>query len=432
MKPLHSDLVSIQRHLFELAGFQIYPYQEGIITDESVEIIVNKSRQIGISYDVASWALINALYADRIELIVSPSQRQSTHVKRYSDIFLNKIKTKHHNISLIEDNKTSLIFESGGAVHSLPNSPSTIRGFPADDIYFDEYAHFLHGTDKECIAAISPSISRGGRIRYISTPFGDQNDFHALWNDKTDRLSKHLINYRECPDITMEMIERQKLILGRSFDEEYENKFLTDQIGVEFPLQLIQSCIDPELEYYPIDEMDAPLLHKNLFYKAGADIGREHDLTAWLALEKRENDIYYLVGKKTMRQTPYEQQQEFFEHVLNQYNFSDFNMDKSGLGDMLVENLENKYPVLGIKFDNEIKQALVLNLKRLMFENKIKIPSDPQLINSIRAIRRIYTPTNYLKFDSDRDSEIGHADLFWALALAVYDEGGGTTAFAIE
>ena len=391
-----------------------------------------------MSFDFGGWALVNAVFANKVELIVSPSLRQSTHVKRYCDLFHNLVKKKFTAPKILENNKTSLIFEDGGAVHSLPNSPSTIRGYPADDIYFDEFAHFLHGSDRECLSAISPSISRGGHITYISTPFGDQNLFFEFWHDPTERFNKYLVNYRDCPDITDEIIKQQKLILGRSFEEEYENKFVSDLEGAEFPLDLIKTIIDPELEYYPTErvhhdqyEFDAPMLHEKQFYKAGADIGRERDLTAFLALEKR-GDVYYLVGKKAMQQTAYAAQQEFFEHMLEHYTFSEFNMDKSGLGDMLVENLEHQYHVTGLKFDNELKQALVMNLKKLMFEKKIRIPHDPQLINSIRSIRRIYTPTNYLKFDSDRDSEIGHADFFWALALAMYDEGGGTTAFAIE
>ena len=62
-----------------------------------------------------------------------------------------------------------------------------------------------------------------------------------------------------------------------------------------------------------------------------------------------------------------------------------------------------------------------------MQNEQVIIPDNPQLINSIRAIKRKYTEGNIIKFEAERRADIGHADLFWALALAVYDveKGGG-------
>ena len=68
-------------------------------------------------------------------------------------------------------------------------------------------------------------------------------------------------------------------------------------------------------------------------------------------------------------------------------------------------------------------------MKRLMAEGKLKFPDDPILIDNIRAIRRKYSPSNYLVFEADRDPRIGHADLFWALCLALYDESIRRPAF---
>jgi phage FluMu gp28-like protein len=391
----------------------IYPYQEKIITSTSKELIINKSRQIGISYIVASFALTKAIFEEKTELIVSPSLRQSTHLMNYIYGHLGKLKTMFPDIKTKIENQTSIIFSNGGEIHSLPNSAETIRGYPADDIYIDEFAHFTCGTDKQIIEALAPSTIRGGNLWYISTPFGNQNLFYAYWN--RSNIDKLLINWRECPDFTPESIEKQKQIFGvDGFNQEFENQFLSDTEGQEFPYQLITSCIDHELEY--ITDLD-----KNREYMGGADIGRKQDLTAIAVWEKQDNR-YILRHKKILQDVPYNEQLNTINYLLNNYRFSKFFIDESGIGNMLAEEVYRKHPITRVTFNNENKQEMVGNFKRLMQENKIQYPNDPLIVDNIRAIKRVYTPSNYLKFESDHDTQIGHADLFWGMALGLYGE----------
>jgi phage FluMu gp28-like protein len=382
--------------------------------DNNPELIINKSRQTGISFIVAAIALLKAIEG-KTELIISPSLRQSKHMMDYIYYFLNKLKmvTTDLEQNIKEETKTSIIFSSGGAIHSLPNSANTIRGFQADDIYIDEFAHFTCGTDREVIEAITPSIVRGGNIRYISTPFGNQNLFYEYW--QKPGIPKMLINWRECPDLTKEKITQIQNTIGvDAFNQEFENQFLSDIEGQEFPYQLITSCIDHELEY--ITDLD-----KNREYMGGADIGRKQDLTA-IAVWEKTQDKYILRFKKILRDTPYKDQLDVINHLLNNYKFTKFYLDESGIGNMLAEEVYRKHPITRVTFNNENKQEMVGNFKRLMQENKIQYPNDPLIVDNIRAIKRVYTPSNYLKFESDHDTQIGHADLFWGMALGLYGE----------
>ena len=328
--------------------------------------------------------------------------------------FMNKLREKisDFDMNIKEETKTSFIFNNGGSLHSLPNSANTIRGFKADDIYIDEFAHFTNNTDREIIEAITPSLTRGGNIYYISTPFGSQNLFYDYWHNKD--MKRILINWKDCPDFKSETIEQIKQTLGEdAFQQEYNNQFLSDIEGQEFPFELIQRCIDPELEYNDLE--------KKKTYLGGADIGRKQDLTAFIAIEKQDNK-YIVRNKKIMREMPYDEQSNFFTYMLNNFTFSKFHMDESGIGNMMAEQLSRGHRITPITFNNENKQEMVSNLKRLMQEGNLLFPDDPQMINNIRSIRRIYTSTNYLRYDSERDDQIGHADLFWALCLALYDE----------
>jgi phage FluMu gp28-like protein len=224
-----------------------------------------------------------------------------------------------------------------------------------------------------------------------------------------------LINWRECSDIKQEDIDRIKDDIGEdAFLQEYENQFLSDAENQEFPMALIIGCINHEIEYQELDSQKE--------YIAGADIGRTKDLTAFTVFEKDDNK-FKLVYKKIMKNTPYNEQMDFFKYMLKNYKFLKFRIDESGIGNMLAEEIQRNYfGITPITFNNENKQEMVSNLKRLMQAKKLEYPEDQQLINSMRAIRRIFTASNYLRFDSVRDGEIGHSDLFWSMALALYGE----------
>ena len=391
----------------QIKGRGLYDYQKRLFQSNKKFKIVNKSRQVGISYALACWGLLNALLLDKTVLIVSPSERQSKHVMDYVREFLNYLKNDFE-IRFQEETKLSYIFKDGGALYSLPNNPNTVRGFKADLVIIDEFAHFLNNTDKEMITAITPSISRGGEVIFVSTPFGTKNMFYEYWHNKKD-YEHFTINYKDCPDLQINPDDFDDL----TFQQEYNNQFLEDSDESEFPFDLIRQCINPDLIYED--------LQKNKIYLAGADIGRTTDLTALVVFEKQQNK-YVLRMVKTMKNTPYVEQEKYFTYLLRNYTFEQFMIDETGIGNMLAENLRRRFGFIQtITFNNENKQKMVTNLKLLMQKNRVMLPNDAIVINSIRMIKRKYTPTGYLKFESDRDSELGHGDVFWAMALALYN-----------
>ena len=386
-------------------GKPLYPYQTKLLTTHAKNNIINKSRQTGISTLMAAYGLYKAMSGKKT-IIISPSERQSRHVMEIITKFLQNIKHQ----PLIEEMKTSIRFIDGGEIRSLPNSSNTIRGLTADVIIADEMAHFLNNTDHEVIEAITPSLSRGGEFWMVSTPYGEQGTFYNTWI-KNENFTKFLIKWNECPDLRIEQIQ-QICADPLMFAQEYDNQFLQN-IETEFPLKLIHDCIDPELQYQDITQ------HTNLIM--GIDVGRKIDQTAIIGLIKRE-DKYVIVYKNTMQGTEYEIQQSFIESLINTKRIQVINIDETGIGNMLAENLKKKKPYL-IKahtFTNELKEQLVINLKTLMVNQQVKFPDDAQLVQAINNIKRTQSSTGRLKFDSDRTDFTGHSDIAWALMLALY------------
>lgn len=389
----------------------MYEYQNKIIKllNKKQSLIINKSRQVGISFLIAGYGLFIAL-TGKIVLIVSPSERQSKHMMDYLRQFLAHLRM-HTTIGdfFKEETKTHYIFKNNGQIISLPNSPNTVRGFKADLIILDEFAHFEN--DKEMWDAILPSITRGGYVVIISTPFGQRGLFWKLWQQNGGDFKKIIINYRDCKDMTDEKIKKLKEKIGDtiSWEQEMENKFIGD-IGSYFPYEVLQKCINQDLEYS--DEIPEGEII------IGADIGRKIDQTAVVGICKTENRNYLFL-KKIFINTEYSEQLNYFRSLLHTKKINKFYIDAVGIGNMLAEELRKEFGVVKtVDMNSKLKISMMTELKRVIEMKEIEYPPDMQLINALHSINRTQSGTT-IKFDAERTDETGHADTAFALALAV-------------
>lgn len=423
------QLISLQKTLFKKNHQQMYPYQEIFLKKKYAQpkLIVNKSRQIGMSSDNACSDLLTACFLDWTNIITAPSLKQSEITMKYANTYLNilredfTVKTQYESQSLIS-------FENGGNIYCLPNSPNTVRGIRAHHITIDEGAFFIKGTDKQMMTAILPSISRGGGLCLISNPFGTENVFYDIWSNPGiysdwDRM---MINWTECPDIDKKYIEYLQKVDNLTYQQEHNNQFLTDVDMAEFPFGLIQRCINMDMQYED--------LSKNKIYRIGVDIGRRQDLTAIAVFEELEKK-YYLRMVETMFNKSFNDQKARLRNLLNDYTISSLRIDETGIGMDIAETLRDEYSnvVRPVMIDHENKEEMILGLKAIMHDERMIIPNDPKVINNIRSIQRSYSQAGHLKFDSKRDKEIGHSDIFYAICLALYEEKHrGTATFYIE
>lgn len=394
-------------------GKTLYSYQERILTNRHPRNIIVKSRQTGISTLMACYGLSQALIGKKV-LIVSPSYRQSGHVMDIVRDFLNNIP----HPALLEEMKTSIRFEGGGEIRSLPNSANTVRGFTADLIILDEMAHFLNGTDVEIMKAIAPSLSRGGELWLVSTPNGEQGLYYE-YSEKRKDYNKIIVHWSECEDLKNNEAELRRLCPDPlTFAQEYDNKFLGN-VETEFPWNLLHACTNPDIQY------ENPIQSFNVF--VGVDIGRKVDQTATIGVSKPDK-IWRVVYKNIMEGTAYKAQEHFLNSLISTYRLVRMNIDESGIGSMIAENLRDRNSglVFGYQFTNELKQKLVVNIKRLLVNKLIELPDDAQLLNSLHSIKRQYSTAGNIRFDADRTEETGHADTAWALMLAVFESEQNT------
>ncbi len=387
---------------------KLYKYQSDYVKDRSTFDIINKSRQIGFSSCAIAYKAVRRCYLEDIEqLLVSSSQRQSNKLMKYVENWL-EIYSKLWGIKLKKDNRTEKEFFNGKTIHCLPSRPETIRGFPGD-VRLDEFA--LHPDADRLFEALLPSISSNTKyqISICSTPLGQSNMFYRIFTD-TKRFPDFKRKQIDCYNAIKMGCKLNIDVIKRNFDEdsfkqEFECQFI-DEATSYFPFELIQRCVAREESN--IDGINF----------IGIDIGRKKDLTCVYITTLFENKFYFK-HLETWQNIEYSEQLKLLTDTIKKGEISRGMIDSTGIGNNLAEDLANEFSFIEkVWFTPDIKQELVLRVKTLLEQRRIELPDERDLITDIHAIRKSITPSNNIVFNANRN-ETGHADRFWALALAI-------------
>lgn len=389
--------------------FKLYPYQKRWIEDDSRLKICLKARQIGMTTALCFEALKMASEKRCNVLILSASERQSQEIMDRIHNLIGAFK-QFAKIKLHRESRSELVLPNKSKIISLPASPTTVRGY-SGHVFLDEFA--FHRDAKAIWRAMQPTIAKGYCLRVISTPAGKSGMFYELWSNEDNGFKKYKIDIydaiRDGLKVDLELL--RKSTDAESFAQEFECVFL-DEAWSYFPMELIQSAISAECDMW-----DGVL--RGPFY-FGIDIGRKKDLTVILALEKI-HDCHYVREIRTLRGKTFAEQKQAIEEMKETFHPFRICIDASGLGMQLAEELRLQYGSLvePVGFTAQVKEDLVTKTRILFEKGLLKIPYDLDLIKDIHAIKKTVTVAGNIRFDADR-TEAGHADRFWALALAIH------------
>ena len=95
-------------------------------------------------------------------------------------------------------------------------------------------------------------------------------------------------------------------------------------------------------------------------------------------------------------------------------------IDSTGLGIGWADDAQDKFGerrVEAVTFTGQVKEALAYPLKGAMEDRKLRIPDDPVIRADLRKIQKVTTAAGNIRFVAESTPD-GHADRFWALALA--------------
>ncbi len=410
------EALDLKRRILETGG--LYGYQREFIECEDQFRLVVKARQIGFSYSAAADALIGAV-AGRDQLFLSASEEQALILIRYA-----KQWAKRYGIEFVKDTEKELHLANGAIIKALAHNFRTVQGFTGD-IWMDEFAWYAN--PKKIWHAFVPSIGAiKGRLTIMSTPFEERSLFHDLIVDEERyfMFTRFRIDiYRAIKDgLDFDLETMRALFDADTWASAYECQFVDDESSL-LSIELIKSCVDPGLSYY------TPKSQNTLF--SGYDVGRTKDRST-LAGVVLAGQIYEAAMMDVLAKAKYDDQKAHLKQFMRTYPLAQLAIDKTGLGNNLAENMYDAFKsrVRGVWFTNSSKEAMALNLKKHFEDKTIRIPNDPLLIADLHAIKRLVGAKSF-KYDSKRN-EHGHADRFWALALAlsfvevvVRKKGGG-------
>lgn len=87
---------------------------------------------------------------------------------------------------------------------------------------------------------------------------------------------------------------------------------------------------------------------------------------------------------------------------------------------MLAERLQKRYGAVvePVQFTAQVKERLAPMVKQAFEDRLVRIPDHREVRGDINAVKRFVTPAGNVRFDAEHTDQ-GHADRFWALALAL-------------
>jgi phage FluMu gp28-like protein len=460
--------------------FRLLAYQKRWVEDRSPLKIVVKARQIGYSFAATLGAVLRCLEQKTTWILLSKGERQSRllmekvqeHVQACGAVARSEESAFFEGTSA---RQLEVRFSNGSVIYGLPANPETARGY-SGNVTLDEFA--FHSDAAKIYAALFPSITRGYSMEVISTPNGTQGKFYELakaagltgdapgeagpkrgasgvtWSahrcDVYEAARQGLrLNFETlrsgCDDETtwqQEYCCEFVSLAENFFSPELLAACLSAEASTDCPVHLLAPGRGVEEQGLGVRDGD-PFLRQGRLrspppgaeFFLGIDVGRRHDRTVFWVDEVRETgghaerdaagSVAVARMVRVMDRAPFAGQLRAARELLSARG-SDGRpvirraaIDATGIGAMLAETLAHEFAprVEAVNFTNAVKEEMAFRTRRRMEAGLTRLPDSREVRRAFSAVKKLVTASGHLRFDAAR-TEAGHADEFWAKALA--------------
>ncbi|MDM7320245.1 MAG: terminase family protein [Fervidobacterium sp.] len=413
----------------------LYNYQKRYLEDKSRWKAACWARQTGKTFTTTLEAVLDCLEAEakgkvaRWTILSINRERAIDAIKNGAILHLKAFKIAYEvlEVSFTAEELSYMIrFPGGSYIRAISSKPEHARGM-SDNIILDEFAH--HKDNRAIWQALLPVVSRPDlKLRVISTPNGVGDMFHEIITTRLGGLfSVHIVDiYQAVRDGLPRNIEELKKAMRDpdAWAQEFECKFI-DRAGSEW---LTYEEILKALDCPPLAE------YKGNPCYVGMDIAIRGDLTVIAVLEDIGMDILALRELRVLRHKSFAEQLENLYEIFNTYRVVRACIDQTGMGEMPVEVAKRRLGerVQGVLFTQSNKLDMAVALKDALQSRKLLLPvpeeQKGELIEDLRAVKVEKGAGGVPRLVADRKD--GHADRFWALALALLAKG--RTAYKYE
>ncbi|GBF05856.1 hypothetical protein DAERI_060116 [Deinococcus aerius] len=412
----------------------LMPYQKRWVNDSSRFKIGMWSRQTGKSFaSTLEYSIMSVRQKDKF-IYMSSGERQARELRDKAKMHLTALRLAAQDIEEREDiwqspdsgeeYKLLEISLPNGSQHLfIPANPDTARGF-SGHVFLDEFDILLK--NREIWTSLFPIITRFKRyrLRVMSTP-KLQGQFRDLWDRAYDDVnglalpgewSAHKVNILDAVGEGLDVDPEQ---LRRSINNElaWEQEFMlkwVDEDTVFLPYQLIASCVQAGATV----EFPGNLANLTGEVYIGVDIAWERHLFVVYVVERVAGRTWTRAIIRLKKPSVAEARGLVFGLIPLARRVC---IDATGPGEQMGKEAREAFgsKVEAIKFNGAVKEDLAVTLKRAFEDRSVAIPDDEDLREALHAVRMQRTASNHMRYDAAATDK-GHADEFWALALALH------------
>lgn len=439
----------------------LLPFQAKWVLDPARLKLAEKSRQIGWSWATAYSIVRKKSVADaRLDAWIS--SRDDIQARLFLEDckgFASLLQTAADDLGervVDADGHTAytLKFANGLRAHSMSSNPDAQAGKRGDRV-LDEFA--LHPDPRKLYSIAYPGITWGGALEIFSTHRGSANYFNELIREIKERgnpknFSYHRVTLQDALDQGFLYKLQQKLPpddprqemdeadyfnfvrAGAADEESFQQEYMcvpADDAAAFMSYDLIASCeyksdqfgefkimraegASPFQEIGTFDLRNA----KNPLY-VGVDVGRTKDLTA-IWVDEKIGDTAFTRLLIEMRNKTFDAQEYELYRVLEHPLVRRACIDNTGIGRQFAERAQKRfrqYRVEPITFTGPVKEELAYPVRSGFEDRTERIPQDKLIRSDFRSIKKETTASGNIRFTADAGPG-GHADRFWAKALA--------------
>lgn len=412
------------------------PYQIEWLKDQSRYKIMEKSRRIGMTYVQSYEDVRDAATGEGMDVWFSSADDSAAREYiRYCEQWTKLLQIGAESLGEVvidseKDIKVYVIeFANGRRINALSSNPKAFRS-KGGKLVLDEFA--FHESPDAMWKAARPIVTWGYPVRILSTYNGKSGRYYRMVEQA--KLGKgdfklHTCNIEQAvgdglADKIMgrllTALERKQWILAEKSavgdEEAWQQEYMcnpADEATAWLTWDLIHAAQSPEA--------GKPEQYQNGLCYVGVDIGLRRDLFVIWVLE-RVGDVLITREVIKLKKSTFAQQDAELRRVMKTYRVAKACIDQTGLGEKSVEDAQAAYGktrVHGVLMTNPAKQALANGIKGIFEDRKTRIPVDTDTADSLHSVRKLKTLTGLPKFDAERSEATGHADEFWALALAI-------------
>ena len=423
----------------EYSPSTLLPYQTHWMEDGAGLKVIEKARRIGISWAEAGHAVMHAGAVTGGNVYYQAYNLEMT--RGFIEDCAGWARALQTGAGALDETLVAdgtrrigafrLALASGHEILAMTSAPRAFRsrGRPGDLAIVDEAA-FVDDLGEVLKAALAFRVW-GGRAHVISTHNGEANPFATLCRDVAQGArpgSLHRVTLRDA--LGQGLYRRICEGAGRPWSAEAESAWeaaLRSEYGHHAGEELdcipatgggawlawdaIRACED--------SSAGDPAAFAGGDTTIGVDVARRRDLWVAAVLE-RVGDVLWLRELAVRRDLSFSAQRAIVGALAAHYRPVRVAVDQTGMGEAVVEQLQEDLgnTVEGVLMTGPRRLDAATALREAVEDRRLRIPADAGLRRDLHAVRAEAGPTRAPRLLAERSGSDGHADRFWALALA--------------